>query len=166
MCRVCEGFTIDDVMALDAVRIAEVGYGIQGVIAPSGDHDDGVGAWAYTVGLLDAAGHPEMIIAGVAPDLAASVLSVLAQSALEGERYLVGETIDLGGPIARVGYVHDVQYELGTFSTWFRLIMAGVLRESTLDAVQIILPVDGPPFGARSSQPLLSLPEERVDIVV
>ena len=58
--------------------------------------------------------------------------------------------------------MHDVQFELDTFSTWLRLIMAGVLRENTLDAVQIVLPVDGPPFGARSAQPLLSMPEARV----
>lgn len=51
MCRVCEGRSIEDVVALDAAHIAGYGYGIQGFVGPG--ENDGFGSWAYTVGLLD-----------------------------------------------------------------------------------------------------------------
>ena len=58
MCRMCEGFSLEDVLALDAATIAEYGFMVVGVDAPDrSEHDPP--PWAYTVGLLDAADHPE-----------------------------------------------------------------------------------------------------------
>ena len=149
----CEGFSIDDVVALGAAHIAEYGYGIQGVVGPDGA-DNGFGSWVYTVGLLDAAGHPELIIAGGFPDWSASVLSLLAGSTLAGERYLVDETIDLGdGGVARVGSVHEIQYELDTFNMWHNLKNAGVLHAPELEAVQITVSDVFFPPGQQSLQP-------------
>ncbi len=163
MCRVCEGFSIEDVTVLGATRIAEHGYGIQGVIGPGGD-EDGAGSWTYTVGLLDAVGHPELIVAGLLPMDGSSLLSLLAGSVLEGERYRIGDTIDLGEFVADVGAVHDIQYGLDTFSTWYRMKDAGVFGADELEAVQIKLPMEY--FGAKSTQPVLSRPEARVDVSV
>jgi hypothetical protein len=162
MCRVCEGFSIEDVVALDAARIAEYGYLIQGVTGPGGD-DDGFGSWVYTAGLLDAVGHPEFIIAGAFPQQSASVISLLAGSALRGERYKVGETIDLGdGGVAHVGFVHEIQYDRDTFNMWHNLKRAGVLRADRLEAVQIVLSEVFFPPGERSLQPCLAEPGARV----
>jgi hypothetical protein len=58
---VCEGFSFEDAILLDAAAIAEYGYIMQGVM---GDPDEGIPPWVYTVGLLDVADHPEMIVAG------------------------------------------------------------------------------------------------------
>ena len=55
----CEGFSLDDVLALDAAHIAEYGFINIGV-----DVEPPATPWAYTVGLLDAAGHPELIVVG------------------------------------------------------------------------------------------------------
>jgi Domain of unknown function (DUF4262) len=164
MCRVCEGFSIEDVTLLGATRIAAEGFGIQGVIGPGGDRD-GTGSWTYTVGLLDAAGHPELIVAGLLPVDGSSLLSLLAGSVLKGEIYEIGDTIDLGEYVADVGAVHDIQYELDTFSTWYRMKDAGVLDADDLEAVQIRLPLEY--FGARkSSQPELAQRRARVDVSV
>jgi hypothetical protein len=73
MCRMCEGFSLDDVLALDAARIAEYGFVVIGVEGRD-DDDDHPPAWAYTVGLLDAADHPEMIVAGVSTETSGSFL--------------------------------------------------------------------------------------------
>ncbi len=164
MCRMCEGFSLDDVIALDAAHIGEYGYAIQGVVGPRGV-DDGFGSWVYTVGLLDAVGHPELIIVGGFPNSSASVLSLLAGSTLEGERYHVDDTIDLGeGGAARVGSVHEIQYELDTFNTWHNLKHAGVLHAPELEAVQIIVSdTFFPPGKRRSLQPHLAHPDARVD---
>jgi len=153
---------MDDVIALDAAHIAEYGFAIQGVVPPGGA-DAGLGSWVYTVGLLDAVGHPEMIIAGGVPEQTGSVLSLLARSALAGERYRVDETIDLGeGGIARVGSVHEIQYELDTFNTWHNLKSAGVLHAPELDAVQITVSDAFFPPGTRSRQANLADPAARV----
>ena len=162
----CEGFTLDDEIALGAAHIAEHGYGIQGVVGPGGV-DDGFGSWVYTIGLLDAAGHPELIIAGGFPDWSASVLSMLASSTLDGERFQVDETIDLGkGGIARVGSVHEIQYELDTFNMWHNLKSAGALHAPELAAVQITVSDVFFPPGGRFRQPRLADPNARVDEMV
>jgi hypothetical protein len=159
----CEGFSLDDVIALDAAHIAEHGVAMQAVVGPGGEND-GLGSWLYTVGLLDAAAHPELIIAGVSPNSSAPVLSVLARAVLDGERFEVDETIDLGGAIAVVGSVHKIHYELDTFNTWHRLKSAGVLRAHELVAAQIILPPELLPSARRRAQPLLADRDARVDV--
>ena len=160
----CEGFSLDDVIALDAARIAEYGVVTQGVVGPGGA-DDGLGSWVYTIGLLDAAAHPEMIIAGVSPNLGASVLSTLIRAVLDGERFEVDETIDLGRGVAVVGSVHKIQYALDTFNMWRELRKAGVLRVRELAAVQIRLPDELFAPGRRPSQPVLSDRDARVELL-
>ena len=163
MCRICEGFSPDDVLALDAAHIAEHGVAMQAVVGPGGA-DDGVGSWVYTVGLIDEAAHPELIIAGVAPSSCASLLSALSSWVMEGERFEVGDTIDLGDAIAHVGAVHEIQYELDTFATWHRLKDAGVLRARELVAAQIIVPYELFPPARPSSQPVLADRGARVEL--
>jgi hypothetical protein len=115
----------------------------------------------YTVGLLDAADHPELIVAGVPPCTSGPVLQALAQSVLGGERYRVGETIAFGSDVGQVGAVHEVQYELSTFNVWHNLQRSGAVRAAELVARQIVLP--GDMLAAhRSRQPLLADPEARL----
>jgi Domain of unknown function (DUF4262) len=158
----CEGFSLDDVLALDAADIAEYGFVVIGVDDPDRGADD-PRSWAYTVGLLDAVDHPEMVIAGVSAETSGSVLSMLARSALAGERYEVGETIDLGCGVARVGAVDEIQYELDTFNMWRNLWRNGTLDASELEVVQIILPSTFFCSAHRQRQPLLDDPDARVD---
>ncbi|HEY7136576.1 MAG TPA: hypothetical protein VIB48_16100 [Acidimicrobiia bacterium] len=61
MGKICEGFGMDDVLALAEARIAEHGFTMQGVSDP--DVPDDANGWVYTMGLLDAADHPEMVVA-------------------------------------------------------------------------------------------------------
>jgi Domain of unknown function (DUF4262) len=152
MCRICEGFSLEDVLALDAARIDEYGFVLVGVADPEDDHDP----WVYTVGLLDAADHPELIIAGVATETSAAMLGSLARAALAGERFEVGDTIDLGQGGARVGAVHPVQYDLDTFNMWHELQDFGALEAAQLEAVQIVLSSAFFCRNHRGSQPLLN----------
>jgi hypothetical protein len=155
----CEGFSLDDVLALDAARIAEYGFIVIGV--GSGETDPS--PWAYTVGLLAAADHPEMIIAGVDLDTSGSLLAALARSILDdGDRYEVGHTINVRPGVARVGEVHEIQYGLQTFNMWHSLDEYGAAGPHELEAVQIVLP---PTFFCtehRLVQPVLANPEARV----
>lgn len=159
----CEGFSLDDVLALDAASIAEYGFIVVGVDDPDGG-DGHRPAWAYTVGLLDAADHAEMVIAGVSTETSGSLLSILARSVLAGERYEVGETIDVGRGVARVGAVNETQYGLNTFNMWHQLRRNGTLRTSELDVVQIVLPSTFFCSAHRQVQPMLDDPDARVDV--
>jgi hypothetical protein len=161
MCSICDGLSFDEVLDDRAELLARNGFALQGVVGPGGVEDPG--CWVYTVGLLDRAAHPEMIIAGASLEPSASVLSALAQSVLGGERFLVGETIDLAPGIARVGAVHPIQYELGTFNVWTQLQHRGDVRARELSAVQIVLPGELSPFGEASWQPVLADRGARVD---
>jgi hypothetical protein len=151
---------MDDVLALAETRIAEHGFTMQGVSDP--DVPDDPTGWVYTMGLLDRAGHPELVVAGVPVMTAAQVLGALGRAVLDGECFHVGETIDLGTGIAEVGAVHPVHSERSTFNVWHELKAVGVLHAPELTVLQVVAPDALCPFGDRSWQPLLADPDTRV----
>ena len=133
----CEGFSLDDVLALDAAHIAEYGFINIGVDV----REPGGCPWAYTVGLLDRADHPELIVAGPSLETCGPILSTLAHAVLDdGERFEVGERIDLGRGDAVIGAVHEIQYVLDTFNFWHNLADYGAVHSTALEAVQVVLP--------------------------
>jgi len=141
VCRMCEGFSLDDCLALDAAHIAEYGFMVVGV--GSGDGDERHAPWAYTVGLLDAADHPELIIAGASLHLAGAFLSGLARMVLDdGDRFEVGDEIDIEPGILRFGAVNDIQYALDTFNWWHNLAEFGAVHTFALEAMQVVLTPD------------------------
>jgi hypothetical protein len=159
MCQLCEGFSLDDVLALDAAHIAEYGFVIIGVDAT----EPGDAPWAYTIGLLDAADHPELIIAGPKLEACGPILSALGHAVVdEDERFVVGDRIDTGRGDAIVGAVHQIQYALDTFNFWYHLHEYGALRTHALEAVQIVLPSSFFCREHRHAQPLLGQQLARV----
>jgi hypothetical protein len=160
MCRVCEGFSFEDVLLLDAAAIAEYGYIMSGV---TGDPDEGIPPWLYTVGLLDIADHPEMIVAGPPTESSARVVHMLAGRVIDGEQFMVGDVIDIGFGKAEVGAVHPVQYELDTFNVWHELQRIGAVEAAELTAVQIFLPDEMFCDEHREMQPVLADVAARVD---
>jgi len=157
----CEGFSLDDVLAIDAATIAEYGFTVITVAGnPADEHPR---SWGYTVGLLDA-DHPELIVAGLKPETAGALLTDLGHAVIdEGERFEIGDTIDVGCGIARIGAVNDVQYGLSTFNMWHNLQRYGTLLVSALEAVQVIMPKSLFCSVHSDSQPLLHLPGARID---
>jgi Domain of unknown function (DUF4262) len=154
--------SFEEVLDEDTASIAEHGFAVIGVEDPDGPHAHP--PWCYTVGLLDAADHPEMIITGVPTSFSRKVLSVLAAGVLDGERYEVGDITYFGGGhgATEIGAVNDVQYELGTFNMWHQCKARGAVRATRLRAVQIILPPEFFCSDHGESQPLLGDPETRV----
>jgi hypothetical protein len=125
---------------------------LQGVV------DDEHRPWVYTVGLVDVAAHPELIVAGVEPATSAYVLNSVVAHVLAGCAVDAGETLLLPGRRVEIGAVHAVQYELDTFASWHELRRAGAF-DGALTALQLF--VDGAPF-----QPDLSDPAARVGAFV
>ena len=163
MCDMCEGMSLDDIIERDAELIRKHGFTMVGVTANGDDPHDPIN-WIYTVGLLDTAAHPELVIAGAPLSVGASLMSAFARAVLDGERFLVGDRIDLGGEFgdARVGAVDEIQYRLDTFNMWHNLQAADVLQTDKLEVVQVVLPAELCPFGEVSWQPDLSDPEVRI----
>ncbi len=156
MCRICEGANPEDLIDEDATRIAVHGYMLQGVV--DADHQP----WVYTTGLLDAAEHPELIVAGASVEESARVLTTLADAVLEGEVFAVGDTVSGIGGSARIGAVDTIQYGLDTFNMWHELHDHGVLQAPVLTAVQVLL---GSSFFCtehQAGQPNLADPNARV----
>jgi hypothetical protein len=157
----CEGFSLDDVLALDAAHVAEYGFVTIGVDVSS----TGGCPWAYTVGLLDAADHPELILAGPSLETIGPILSTFAHAVLDdGERFEVGDRVDLGPGDAVIGAVHEIQYVLNTFNFWHNLADYGALRSTALEAVQIVLPSALFCVQHRFAQPRLSDRNARVGL--
>jgi hypothetical protein len=154
--------SFEEILDDDAARIAEHGFVLVGVQDPPGR--DAHPAWCYTVGLLDA-GHPELIVTGVSVDVSSKLLSALAGAVLGGERFEVGNSIDLGPTYgdARVGVVNDAQFELGTFNMWKELHVHGAVQATEFRALQIVVP-SATFFCSdhRDAQPLLDDPAARL----
>jgi hypothetical protein len=110
MCLICDGYTQDEVLALQAARLEIDQFYVQLVAAP--EHRPGY-QWGYTVGLIDAAEHPELIVAGAEPEVSWRLLTSLGRAVLEGTRLDVGHRINLGDDphdVAWVAVVDPVQY--------------------------------------------------------
>jgi hypothetical protein len=155
----CEGFSLDDVLALDAAHIAEYGFINIGVDVREPDGCP----WAYTVGLLDRADHPELIIAGPSLETCGPILAMVAHAVLDdGEHFEVGDRIDVGGGHAVIGAVHEIQYVLDTFNFWHNLADYGAVHSAALQAVQILLPPSFFCSAHRFAQPVLADRDARV----
>jgi len=118
--------------------------------------------WTHTIGLLDSADHPELIVAGAPLARAERLLDSMAKKALRGEHYHAGDTIDLGESlVARVGMVHPIHFELDAFALWQTLADLGAIHRHHPRAVQVLMPPECRD-GTRLPQPLLANPNARV----
>src|SRR4051812_14474462 len=104
------GASWEEVLEEQALKLAVYGYFMTGVL------DDDCEPWLYTVGLLDAAGHPELVIAGPKADTCASVLHELAERVMAGERFGVGDTATAAGDPVSFGAVDLAHYADDTFN--------------------------------------------------
>jgi len=152
MCETCDGANYGARLARYAEVIRTNGFLVTSVEGPRG--------WSYTIGLLDSAGHPELIAVGGAAVPRAEMVHALGTMALDGERFRIGDTIDLGESLtATVSLVHPIHFQLDTFAMWQDVADIGAIHRHTPRAVQVLLPavlLDGVP------QPLLADPSARV----
>jgi len=156
MCRICDGASWEDVLAERELRLAVYGYFMTGVA------DDDCDPWIYTVGLLDAIGHPELIVAGAEPEGSAAILTELSERILAGDRFAVGDKTRAAGDPVWFGRVHPVQYETSTFNQWHETQRAGLLETAELEAIQVILAPNCFCNECGDHQPILSNPAARV----
>ena len=82
MCRTCDaGWPLDKVLQLCRSRIRRDGWAPVHVAATPR-----LAEFSYTVGLTRLHGHPEILVSGAPPDLAARILAAVAQAARADHR--------------------------------------------------------------------------------
>lgn len=146
MCMMCDGFDVDDTVAIMAAQLAEYGWVVTGVGDPPGDHGDHGHAvehgatYAYTVGLQDCFGHPELVVVGPAAEASARLIHRLVRRIEWGWPLQPGRSPLLEDGIVRVGLVHPIQYSQPTFNMWHALRRHGHVHTAELRVLQVFAP--------------------------
>jgi len=132
MCDICDGATWGEVLLRTHLAIAEVGWSYTAVTG-----GPGASCWTYTVGLTSTFDHPELVVTGVTPDVAARLLEALCLRIKDGDRLVDGAERTVGA--VRLVEVHPAQLE-PTLADWVRYY--GALGEplTTLRALQVVVP--------------------------
>ena len=159
MCRMCEGFSLEDDLALSAASLAEYGFLTIGIDEPD---DPGSPNWTYTVGLLDTYGHPELVVAGPPVVSAHALIHQVWHQIDEGRRFSPGDRWRFEIGIVDFGSVDPVQYDLVTFNRWHLLADHGYLH-TPLEAIQVFVPALWKDVPSIWVEPDLSDPSARVD---
>jgi hypothetical protein len=161
MCMMCDGFSLEDDLALSAAAMVEYGYITIGIDEP--DEPD-CPNWTYTVGLIEHFDHPELIVAGPAVHPSHDLIHQLGHLILDdGCEFAEGDAVDSPFGLVLFAAVHPVQYQLQTFNRWNLLAEHGHLRCRELEALQVFMPDAWPCDGPARKQPDLSDPAARVD---
>jgi hypothetical protein len=165
MCRLCEGFDLGDMLAMEAAAIEEYGWIVTGVGPPDdgplGDHG---GRWAYTVGLLDGAGHPELVIAGPEIRVGGRLLNELGRMVCDGTRLAAGDSVVTSEGTVRIGPVDPAQARRGAFNLWFALHEHGALATDRFEILQVFAPESWFCECHHDSQPNLADGTVRIDV--
>ena len=151
MCAVCNGATTEEIFLALHLQIVERGF----AIVPVGTTAENKG-WAYTVGLIDSKGHPELVVAGHPLGRAVDILCELGAAVISGTRlditcdHLLFRSTEIG---ARP--VHERHLKDGLMAFWHNYY-EGVGRPDLVpQALQIVLPDGDWCFVHQTTQPRL-----------
>lgn len=157
MCLECDGWTPEEIRQHTADCIDWYGWAVQ-MVEPS---PRGWG-WAYTLGLLERFGHPELVMVGrVHFGALGGLINQLGEQIQRGGRITAGGVARLGGDDFPVVAVHPGQYEHGLFNLWFDHYQGA---GPDLRALQILLPPE-PGCPDTALQPRLDQPNRVLDRV-
>jgi hypothetical protein len=163
MCFICDGGTEQDLLDQTHARIAEHGFTMMMV-------GDDRSSWAYSIGLLENFGHPELVVTGLDATSASAVITGLAERIRDGERFTAAspDTTYMGWPV-RFGEVHQSQWRHGRFAMWCAYYGHRGELPANPDAVQLLWANDDDVFppdrdfcaAHRNCQPVLSVAATR-----
>jgi hypothetical protein len=153
MCAICDGATDEEVRRRLADRIEWYGWGVQGVEAS----DENWG-WAYTVGLVERFGHPELVVASMLDlnDLG-ELLNLLGDEIGSGRRFQPGVRTRVRDVELDFAKVHRRQFERGVFARWVDHYAPLGSSGPQLSALQVLLP-------AKYFCPVHAGPQPRLDL--
>ncbi|HEX2700310.1 MAG TPA: DUF4262 domain-containing protein [Acidimicrobiales bacterium] len=134
MCDICNGGTWDDVLLRKHLAIESHGWSYTAVMS-----DPGRACWTYTVGLTSSFDHPELVITGVTPEIAAGLIEELCLRVADGDSLLAGGRRTIGETTVQLLDVHTAQL-LPTLADWARYYGSLGAPLPTLRALQVVVP--------------------------
>ena len=94
-------------------HVASGSWALQGVEA--GEHQR---PWAYTIGLMQHFGHPELVITDGAWRESAVILNQLGECVRQGDRFVPGMVVESDGSAIELGVVHPSYVRDGLCASW------------------------------------------------
>lgn len=113
MCDICDGMTHQESMERMHAHVSSGSWALQGVEA--GEHQR---PWAYTIGLVQNFGHPELVIIDGDLQDNAIILNQLSEWVREGDRFVPGMLIESDGCAIEFGTVHPSYVRHGLCASW------------------------------------------------
>lgn len=116
MCRMCEGFTREQLNEEARCHIIHHGWFLQGIVpGPDGTG----GGWVYTVGLLENFDHPELVVTDISYEDGGALLNQLGELVRRGHDLRTLRRSHTG--LVAVREVHPRHFEHDLVNTYIEL---------------------------------------------
>jgi hypothetical protein len=117
MCFFCNGGSADEWARSVDRNIDDNGFT---VVAVEGPGLNGVGGWAYSIGLTERFDHPELVVTGgCCSACGRQLIADVASLVTAGDHFDVGDELSLGSRRAvRFAPVHPMQWSTDRFNAW------------------------------------------------
>ena len=112
MCDLCDGMAESELLADLKRKVERWGFTCVAV--------EGSPPWVYTIGLGGRFGHPELVVVGLHPREAHSVIDEAVRLLRGGDRLEIGAAEYFAEGEFEVGEVHPNRWRDGTFAMWHR----------------------------------------------
>ena len=147
---ICEGGTHDEWLFHVHDKIER--YGWSATYVEEGAANP---AWAYTIGLSGGFDHPELVVVGLKPDEAATILGEIAHRVIEHAEGFMPTTDDIPASATRFVEVHPSHWSGNTFAAWHNYYSA--LRRPLPEQSALQVFVAGAPEHPRLDDPTVRL---------
>ena len=136
MCDICDGVTHQQSMERIHENVVSGSWAIQGV-----EGDAHQRSWAYTIGLTENFGHPELVIVDAELPDSGHILNVIGDLIDAGDHLAAGDTfVDADGSIFELVAVHPSYLPHGLCAVWAAYYGWGRIAPAPLDVLQVIRP--------------------------
>jgi hypothetical protein len=140
MCFLCDGGSFDELHRLIDDAIDEPGWFVQSIEA-----GPDVPPWAYTIGLSERFGHPELVVVDAhCFRCGANLLQAVADDVAAGVVYRPGSEVRHDGRVvARIGDVHADEWATDRFNGWLGYYDSKSWKPPRAQALQVVWSVQG-----------------------
>jgi len=159
MCIMCSGEDRDDVLFHIDATIERFGWYIQGVVG----HEPPALDWAYSIGLAQRFGHPELVVVGVEAEIAAEAINDLGEMVRSGRRLAPGSSVELADGDVAIGMVHSAHFETGLMAMWHEYYDKVGPPVPHLEALQVMFGCGSYCREHQNAVPRLSNPKARLE---
>jgi hypothetical protein len=156
MCEICNGMSYEEMWERMHEHIGAGQWFLECVEASAHTR-----TWAYTVGLVENFGHPELVVCDFEVVSGGSLLNEIATQIQCGLRVVPGATIDLDGYAVEIGAVHPSYVAHGLCAMWSNYYAWRGAPPGPFEVLQVIPPLTEWCDHCDRHRRCLSIPGER-----